>query len=459
MTELNEPRNARTAGPIPGPQSEALRRLHGAVMDARTIHVYADAQRCVGNYLVDVDGNVLLDVYAHIACLALGYNHPELLAACHSGRFDWALGFRPALGVAPPAEWVTEVVPALARVAPIGLPRVLTVGSGAEAVENALKLAFAWKLRRRRGGPASPADALAAMNNAQPGVNDLIAVSFDGGFHGRTLGSLSLTRSKAVHKTDFPAFAWPSVPFPFLQFPLEEHRVANDRREAQALEAVARLLSVGNVAAVFIEPIQGEGGDRHASPSFFQTLRTLCSRHESLFVADEVQTGCGATGTFWAHEAWGPETRPDIVTFSKKMGLGGLYFQEDLQTEPWRIFQTFLGDPLRGAQLALTLQVMERDGLVEHTRRTGLALVAGLQNLAVQRPDVFDQARGAGTFAAIDVRDASTRDALIHGARQRGLEIGGCGDSTLRFRPALIFAERHVQETLSILFATAGSLP
>src|SRR4029079_15347418 len=110
-----EPERVHVATPIPGPASEALRARHGRHQDARTVHVYQDAKRSLGNYLVDVDGNVILDIYAHIAALPIGYNHPALLAAWRGGRFDWCAGYRPALGIAPPAEWVDVVEKTLMR--------------------------------------------------------------------------------------------------------------------------------------------------------------------------------------------------------------------------------------------------------------------------------------------------------------------------------------------------------
>ena len=450
-----EPERARVITHIPGPASEALRARHQRSQDARTVHYYQDARRSLGNYAVDVDGNVLLDVYGHIACVALGYNHPDLLAAWKNGRFDWLMGWRPALGVAPPPEWVGLLEGAFARAAPAGLPAVMTVTSGAEAVENALKAAFAWKARRRRGGAGwSTADLQGVMQNHQPAINELKIVSFDGGFHGRTLGALSATRSKPIHKLDFPAFDWPVVPFPASRFPLDAHAAANADAEARSLEAVERVFRAadGTVAGLIVEPIQGEGGDRHASPAFFRALRQLCTTWEVAFIADEVQTGAGATGRFWAHEGWDLDVPPDVVTFSKKFQLGGLYLRQDLvPAEPWRLFNTFLGDPLRAAQLEVILEVIAKDDLLTHTAATGRALVDGLTALEHRCPDVFSQARGAGTFAAIDAPDGPTRDRLVEALRQRGVEVGGSGDRSIRFRPALVFAARHVDELLQAM--------
>lgn len=458
-----EPEHASVKTAIPGPASEALRARHARYQDARTMHLYQDARRSLGNYLVDVDGNVILDLYGHIAALPLGYNHPELLAAWRGGRFDWAAGYRPALGVAPSPEWVEIVESTFMRHAPPGLTKVFTATTGAEAVENAIKAAMLRLAERRRGGaPASLEERQAAMQNRQALAQSFKIISFEGGFHGRSLGALSATRSKPIHKLDFSAFDWPCVPFPASRFPLDAHAAENAQAEAKALSQVEALLRAHpeQVAAVLIEPIQGEGGDRHASPSFFQSLRALTLAHGAALIVDEVQTGGGATGRFWAHESWGLSTPPDLVTFSKKMQLGGFYMREDFfPKEPYRIFNTFLGDPLRAAQLEVICEVIRRDHLLENTAITGAFLVAGLEDLCQRYPGLLSQARGQGTFAAVDVVDAPSRDRLLAAWRQRGLEMGGSGDRSVRFRPALVFAPRHAAEALDRIEDALRALP
>lgn len=455
-----EPEAARVATAVPGPKSEALRARHQRYQDARSVHVYQDALSSRGNYLVDVDGNVLLDLYGHIAALPLGYNHPELVGAWKSGRFDWCAGYRPALGIAPPAEWVDLVEGTLMRIAPAGMDRVVTVTTGSEAIENAMKAAFIAFANVKRGGvPLAPEDIAASMRNDQPGINSMKVLSFDGGFHGRSLGALSATRSKPIHKLDIPAFAWPVAPFPANRFPLADFEDTNRAAEARSLTVVEDLLAEGDVAAVIVEPIQGEGGDRHASPAFFRALRTLCARYCAAFIVDEVQTGGGATGTFWAHEAWQLTEPPDMVTFSKKMQVGGFYLREAYApAQAYRIFNTWLGDPLRAAQLEVVCEVMDRDGLLDRVRATGAHLLARLEALQARFPTVLSQARGAGTFAAIDVRDVVTRDSFVHQMRQRGVEMGGSGERSIRFRPALTLTEGHVDEAIAHMAAVAAEL-
>jgi 4-aminobutyrate aminotransferase/(S)-3-amino-2-methylpropionate transaminase len=446
---------------IPGPKSEALRARHNLMQDARTVHVYQNVQKSLGNYLVDVDDNIILDIYCQIAALPLGYNHPALLSAWKQGRFDWCAGHRPALGIAPPAEWVSVVENALMRVAPAGMDRVFTVTTGSEAVENAIKAAFIRFAQTRRGGRAPTDEELAAsMHNTQALAGKMKVVSFEGSFHGRSLGALSLTRSKPIHKVDMPAFGWPTVPFPANLWPLAEHEKENLEAEARSLAAFEALLREDpDIAAVIVEPIQGEGGDRHASPAFFRALRTHAKEHDVAFIVDEVQTGGGGTGTFWAHEAWDLRDPPDLVTFSKKMQLGGFYSTHEYVPEfEFRLFNTFLGDPLRAAQLEVILEVIEKDHLLANVNATGEYLLSALGELCKACPNVFSSARARGTFAAVDVRDAATQKQLLLALRSRGVEAGGSGARGIRFRPTLLFAPRPATEAVQVFHDAAKAL-
>lgn len=176
----------------------------------------------------------------------------------------------------------------------------------------------------KRGGkdvPFTPEELSTCMKNRSPGSPDLAILSFEGSFHGRTFATLSATRSKELHKIDIPAFPWPAAPFPKLKYPLESHVDENRAEEARCLERVEEILDTWHlpVAGMIVEPIQAEGGDNGATPWFFQQLRALTRRRGIAMIVDEVQTGGGPTGKFWAHEHWNLQDPPDIVTFSKKL--------------------------------------------------------------------------------------------------------------------------------------------
>jgi 4-aminobutyrate aminotransferase/(S)-3-amino-2-methylpropionate transaminase len=367
------------------------------------------------------------------------------------------LAHRPALGNAPPVGWPGRVASTLLSVAPPGLSHVAPMMCGSCANENAFKAAFIAAATRRRGGaPPTPEDLSSCMVNAPPGAPPYKVLSFQGAFHGRLLGCLSTTHSKAIHKLDIPAFDWPVAPFPRLRYPLAEHAAANEAEEARCLDAVAAIFArdlAGDVAAVIVEPIQAEGGDFSASPAFFRGLQALTHAHGAYFLVDEVQTGCGASGAFWAHEAWRLPRPPDAVTFSKKMQLAGYYSTAELvPRDAYRIFNTWMGDPVRLLQLEAVLGCIKKYDLVANAASTGERLRAGLEDISRRRPGAVAAVRGAGTLVAFDAPGGGgARDALVGAMRLAGVDIPVCGDATVRCRPGLFFTHRHADQFLEAL--------
>jgi 4-aminobutyrate aminotransferase/(S)-3-amino-2-methylpropionate transaminase len=324
----DEPTGPSVKTAIPGPKSkQAIERL-SKVFDTRSLNMMTDYQRSYGNYIADPDGNVLLDVYAQIASIPVGYNNPSLLLAATSPEMASAIINRPALGNFPQHDWADILETGILTVAPKGLNQVFTGTTGSDANELAYKAAFMWKRQQERGGPGvdfTDHEISSSMLNQTPGAPELSILSFSSGFHGRLFGSLSTTRSKPIHKLDIPAFDWPHAPFPMCKYPLDQYAEENAREEQRCLDETERLIKEWHnpPAAVVVEPIQSEGGDNHASPNFFRGLRELTKKHNILFIVDEVQTGVGATGKFWAHEHWGLSSPPDMVTFSKKAQAAG----------------------------------------------------------------------------------------------------------------------------------------
>lgn len=203
--------------------------------------------------------------------------------------------------------------------------------------ENAFKNIFIAYRRKQRGVNVDFTinESESCLINEPPGSPQLSILSFHGAFHGRTLGALSTTHSKAIHKLDIPAFDWPVAHFPHYKYPLDENQRENDAQDRKCLEEVEDLIDKYDkkgipVAGVIIEPIQSEGGDNEASSEFFQQLQRLCKKRGVALLMDEVQTGVGPTGKFWCHEHFDLDTPPDIVTFSKKMQLGGYFHNIDM---------------------------------------------------------------------------------------------------------------------------------
>ncbi|KAH6636249.1 aminotransferase class-III-domain-containing protein [Chaetomium tenue] len=452
-----EPEGPSVKTDIPGPKSKAAIAELDEVFDTRSLNMLTDYTKSVGNYIADPDGNVLLDVYAQIASIPLGYNNPALRKAAQSDDMINGIINRPALGNFPPAEWAGILKTGILKVAPKGLNQVFTAMAGSDANETAYKAAFMWRRQRERGGPNvefTEEEMNSAMNNQPPGASQLSILSFKTGFHGRLFGSLSTTRSKPIHKLDIPAFDWPQATFPQLKYPLDQHAAENAAAERAALDEVERLLTTYHVppCAVVVEPIQSEGGDNHATPAFFRGLREVTRKHGVLLIVDEVQTGVGATGRFWAHEHWDLPHPPDMVTFSKKAQTAGYYFGDPAlrPNKPYRQFNTWMGDPARALLFRAIVDEVEKHDLVRHTERVGNYLFGKLEGLAAKYPGEFQNLRGKGmgTFIAFD---NPRRDQFLAVAKKLGVNIGGSGQSAVRLRPMLIFEEKHADILVEVL--------
>jgi len=301
--------------------------------------------------------------------------------------------------------------------------------------------------------------------NKGNGCPDLSILSFTGSFHGRTLGVLAITHSKAVHKLDVPTLDWPIAKFPRYKYPLEENIEYNKKQDDDCLKDVEEQIDFFNnekkkhVAAIIIEPIQAEGGDNYSSAYFFQNLQRIAKEKDTIFIVDEVQTGLCATGKIWAHEHFNLSNPPDIMTFAKKMQTGGYYYKNELKVDqPYRIFNTWLGDPIRIIYLEAILETIKRDNLIELNHQIGTYLLFNLKKLCKDFPDLINSARGLGTFSSFDSVNASVRDNILQKLKNSGVLAGACGDKTIRIRPALIFTQKHADIFLSKLNSTLKSI-
>jgi 4-aminobutyrate aminotransferase/(S)-3-amino-2-methylpropionate transaminase len=393
---------------------------------------------------------VFLDVYAQIASIPVGYNNPTLLKMAQSPAMASAIVNRPALGNFPQHDWADVLKSGILSVAPPGMTQVFTGTTGSDANELAYKAAFIYQRTKERGGPTkafSKEEEQASMENRLPeGQKPLSILSFRHAFHGRLFGSLSTTRSKPIHKLDIPSFDWPQADFPTLKYPLEEYAEENAAEEKRCLQQVEELITTfpAKPAAVIVEPVQSEGGDNHASSEFFAGLRAITKKHDVLFIVDEVQTGLGATGKFWAHEHWNLQDPPDMVTFSKKAQAAGYYFgnPELRPNQAYRQFNTWMGDPSKALLFEGIIDEIHRLDLVQNTATVGDYLFSKLQEIQEQYPDLVANLRGQGqgTFIAFDT---PKRDELLKQAKTVGINIGGSGPSAVRLRPMLIFQKHH----------------
>merc|ERR1711971_177814 len=295
-------------------------------------------------------------------------------------------------------------------------------------------------------------DMSSCLNHEEPGTPSGIGiVAFEGGFHGRTFLALSCTQSNPIHKVDIPVSDMIiRTPFPASKWPLEENQEYNDKLEDECMAQLWANVrgSDKDIAALIVEPIQAEGGDRHASNAFFKKLRRFCYDNDIIFIVDEVQTGGGPTGKFWAHEYWqldetdgGP---PDMVTFAKKMCSSGIFYQKYLKAqEAYRVFNTWCGDPIKVLQTKVVTDTIKKQNLLQNVNETGGYLMEQLLDLAKQGK--IENVRGKGTFISFDVGSTEQRLELIGLMRLNGVHVGPCGTKSIRLRPALIFEKKHAQ--------------
>ncbi len=412
---------------LPGPKAAAWLARDQHVISPSYTRVYPlVVERGYGSTIEDVDGNRFLDFTAGIAVTSTGHCHPEVAAAIadqaqrliHMSGTDFYY---------PPE---IELAERLARLAPGATrKRVFFTNSGTESIEAAFKLA------RYHTGRQS-------------------VLAFYGAFHGRTYGAMSLSSSKEVHKRGFGPFVEGVFHLPY------------DCSRAEVEELLARAVPPEEVAAIFVEPIQGEGGYRVPSPGFLPMLREVCDHYGILLVADEIQSGMGRTGRMFACQHFGAAAMPDILCIAKGiasgMPLGAMIARADLMDwPPGSHASTFGGNPVCCRAALATLDLIEREYRANAAAR-GDELRAGLARLALDH-DWLSDVRGLGLMQAVDVTtdghpDPSRRDRLIEAAFHRGLLILPCGKGALRFCPALCITAEEIAIGLGILSEVAAGL-
>ena len=422
---------------LPGPQAEALIARDEAVASPSLTRAYPLVAESGSGYVVtDVDGNRFLDFAAGIAVAATGHSHPAVVAAIKE-QADRLIHIAATDFYEPRYVELSEK---LAEIAPFREHgRVFLTNSGTEAVEAAIKLA-----RHHTG---------------RPGI-----IAFEGAFHGRTIGALSLTNSKVKQRAGFGPLM-PMVehaPFPRVRTLRGPSGGDGSAELAVLRDAIfGRIMAPGDVAAIVIEPIQGEGGYFPAPAPFLRGLREICDEHEILLVADEIQSGLGRTGRWWAIEDAGVE--PDMVTIAKGiasgMPLGALVARESVWTWTRGAHgSTFAGNPVCVAAGLATIRLLE-DGLIDNAAAMGERLKSGLERIAGPVGQVRD-VRGTGLMLGVEFDTHAQSAAVERAAFERGLLILECGESTVRFCPPLMVDAAAVDAALDLFGqALAAALP
>ncbi|MEH1771449.1 acetyl ornithine aminotransferase family protein [Nostoc sp.] len=426
---LNLPRTPNLITSLPGPRAQAIVQRDRAVTSPSYTRDYPlVVSRGQGCMVEDVDGNVFLDMTAGIAVTATGHAHPEVVKAIQ----EQSARLLHMSGTDFYYEPMVELAEQLAIRAPFSQPnsdtafpaKVFFTNSGAESNEGAIKLARYYTKRS-------------------------LIVAFLGAFHGRTYGAMSLTGSKAVQRANFG----PLVPG-VTHIPYGTH-ASLDYLEQQLFTAI---LPPQEVAAIVVEPIQGEGGYIVPEDGFLKRIREICDRHGILMVVDEVQAGMGRTGRLFAIEHWG--VMPDIITTAKGiasgMPLGAILARPELMTwPPGSHATTFGGNPVACAAGIATLRLLE-SGLMTNATQMGEFLQASLTELHQRFPRVSPP-RGKGLMVAVDLLDEQgnldhkLRDRIIQEAFLRGLLLLGCGKAAIRFCPPLVIDSDQIQIALQII--------
>lgn len=438
IEKFTEPKLPHLITPPPGPRAKHLvARDHQFLSPSYTRSYPLVAKQGHGATIEDVDGNVFLDFAAGIAVVATGHCHPEVVAAIQ----NQAAELIHMSGTDFYYPNMVELAEKLASIAPGKEPKRVYFGnSGAEAIEAAIKLA---KYHTKR---------------------DML-IAFHGAFHGRTMGALSLTASRAIQRKGFGTLLSGVFHMPFPDTYRGTYGVRPEHASGDCLsylenELFRRRVDPSEVAAIFIEPIQGEGGYLPAPAEFLQGLQRICHKHGILLVADEVQCGMGRTGKWWAIEHAGVE--PDIICTAKGiasgMPLSAIISKASIMDwKPGAHASTFGGNPVCIAASLATLRLLE-NGYMANAARMGDFIMRRISDWP-QRHKIVGEVRGKGLMIGVEfVRDQQTkekapdlRNKIVQSAFEKGLLVLGSGDTTLRICPPLIIDEEQADCAIRIL--------
>jgi len=409
-----------------------------------------DLRKSEGVYIWDSKRNRrLLDFFTFVASVPIGLNHPKMTTPEFKEKMAYVSINKPTNSDVYCVE-MAEFVDTFARLAmPDYFPYVFFIEGGALGVENALKAAFDWKTRKN------------IAKGVYKGVQDeskMKVIHFRQSFHGRSGYTLSLTNTDPVKIDYFPKFDWPRIDNPAIKFPLNEQNLktvkeAEERALGQIKDAIIKYKN--DIAALIIEPIQGEGGDNHFRKEFFEALRQLADENEFMLIFDEVQTGVGLTGKMWAHQYF---VKPDMISFGKKTQVCGFMsstrideVKENVFKVASRLNSTWGGSLVDMVRCQKYLEIIEEDNLIENARVMGNYLLSQLQQLQNEFPQQVDNARGLGLFCSFDLKNPAMRNDLRKIAMQKGLVILGSGEKSIRFRPPLIIQKHEIDEGIKIL--------
>ncbi|HET6372692.1 MAG TPA: L-lysine 6-transaminase [Candidatus Polarisedimenticolia bacterium] len=409
--------------------------------------VVIDFEASRGNTIVDArDGKSYLDMFSMVASQPLGMNHPAMTDEAFLRHIGKVAIQNPTNSDIYNPEVAQFVETFMTLAAPKTMKHLFLVAGGTLGVENALKIAMDWKVRK----------------NFKKGYKEekgQQVLHFKECFHGRSGYAISMTNTDPAKTKYFPKFGWPRISNPKAVFPLEGRNLTDvQAREASALAEIKQAIhdNKDDIAALIIEPIQGEGGDNHFRGEFLRAVRQVCDESEVFFIVDEVQTGVALTGRMWCYQHFGFE--PDAIAFGKKTQVCGCLVsarvdevENNCFVESSRINSTWGGSTVDMVRATRYFEVIEQERLVEHCARTGEYAQARLRDLQTEFPSTLSNARGRGLLMAVDLADPAVRPAILKKTFEHGMLILPSGTSSIRFRPSLIVTPAEIDRAMEIL--------
>jgi L-lysine 6-transaminase len=414
-----------------------------------------DMEKSKGCRIYDSKKNkYLLDCFSFFASVPIGCNHPKINNPEFIKKIGTVALTKPSNSDIYTTE-MAEFVDTFVKIAkPSYLKHLFFISGGALAIENALKTAFDWKVRKN------------FENGAKEEIGKQV-IHFKEAFHGRTGYTLSLTNTFVADKVRyFSKFNWPRITNPKISFPLNEKNLNKVQElEKQAISEIEDALSDNSddIAALVIEPIQAEGGDNHFRKEFLQELRKICDIYDVMYIVDEIQTGVGLTGKMWAYEHF--DFKPDIVAFGKKTQVCGIMVGEKVDEIKDNVFNvsnrlnsTWGGNLVDMVRCQKYLEIIKEENLIKNAETQGKVLLKNLNELEEKHTDKISNIRGLGLMCAFDLKSSNKRDELKAKLIENDLIILGCGEKTIRFRPPLIISSEEVKEAINIIDKSLKSI-
>lgn len=424
---------------------EEVHEIISSRMLADGMELVLDLENSHDLKIVDArNGDEYLDMFSFFASSPLGMNHPKM----NNDDFIYRIGKAALCKPSNSDVYTREMASFVKTFRDIAMPdhfkHLFLVSGGSLAVENGLKAAFDWKVRK----------------NFEKGYKEekgTKAIHFKEAFHGRSGYTMSLTNTDPNKIMYFPKFDWPRITNPKITFPLEENLDAVKKLEEKAINEIYEAIkhNEDDIAVIVVEPVQAEGGDIFFRKEFFEKLREIADQNDILLMFDEVQTGIGLTGKMWAHEHY---VKPDIVSFGKKAQICGIMVSDRIDEvkdnvfhKSSRINSTWGGNLVDMVRSQKFLEIIDEENLIDNAKNVGEYLLHNLHEIQIQFPELISQARGLGLMCAFDFPTKEQRNQFLDELYDNKVLMLGCGQKSVRFRPPLNVTNENIDEAMSVI--------